>query len=188
MRAFGTGLIAGAFAAALAISTASAQAPGQIRFIVPFPAGGGADLLTRVLSERWSQAHGVATIIENRPGAASVIGTEAASRATPDGNTLAIVANSFIIHPNFKKLSYDPLTSFEPICLLANSPQVIVVNSASPYKTLTDLIDAARAKPRDLSNASVRPASAQHIALEQLTLLARARMVFVPFNGSTPAL
>jgi tripartite-type tricarboxylate transporter receptor subunit TctC len=117
-----------------------------------------------------------------------VIGTEAASRAAPDGNTLAIVANSFIIHPNFKKLAYDPLTSFEPVCLLANSPQVIVVNSASPYKTLTDLIDAARAKPGELSNASVGPASAQHIAMEQLKLLARVSMVFVPFNGNTPAL
>lgn len=188
MRTFGTGLIATAFAAALSFSTASAQAPRQIRFIVPFPAGGGADLLTRVLSEQWSQAHGVATVIENRPGAASVIGTEAASRAAPDGNTLAIVANSFIIHPNFKKLAYDPLTSFEPVCLLANSPQVIVVNSASPYQTLTDLIDAARAKPGELSNASVGPASAQHIAMEQLKLLARVSMVFVPFNGNTPAL
>jgi tripartite-type tricarboxylate transporter receptor subunit TctC len=188
MRTFGTSLIASVFAVALSFSTASAQAPRQIRFVVPFPAGGGADLLTRVLSEQWSQAHGVLTVIENRPGAASVIGTEAASRAAPDGNTLAIVANSFIIHPNFKQLAYDSLTSFEPVCLLANSPQVIVVNSASPYKTLTDLIDAARAKPGELSNASVGPASAQHIAMEQLKLLARVSMVFVPFNGNTPAL
>jgi tripartite-type tricarboxylate transporter receptor subunit TctC len=188
MRTSGTGLIAAVFAAALSCSTASAQAPRQIRFIVPFPAGGGADLLTRVLSEQWSQAHGVSTVIENRPGAASVIGTEAASRAAPDGNTLAIVANSFIIHPNFKRLAYDPLTNFEPVCLLANSPQVIVVNSAAPYKTLTDLIDAARAKPGELSNASVGPASAQHIAMEQLKLLARVSMVFVPFSGNTPAL
>ena len=82
MSRFYTSLIAAAFAAALSISTASAQAPRQIRFIVPFPAGGGADLLTRVLSEQWGQTHGVSTVIENRPGAASVIGTEAASRVT----------------------------------------------------------------------------------------------------------
>src|SRR4051794_21536991 len=188
MKTLCQGLGAAVFAVALSISAASAQGPRQIRFIVPFPAGGGADLLTRVLSEQWTQAHGVSTVIENRPGAASVIGTEAASRAAPDGNTLAVVANSFIIHPNFKKLSYDPLTSFEPVCLLANSPQVIVVNSASPYKTLPDLIDAARAKPGELSNASVGPASAQHIAMEQLKLLGKVNMVFVPFNGNTPAL
>src|ERR1041384_16600 len=108
MTTFGKGLIAAAMVA-LAVSNASAQSPRQIKFIVPFPAGGGADLLTRVLSEQWSRAHGVSTVIENRPGAASVIGTEAASRAAPDGNTLAVVANSFIIHPNFKKLAYDPL-------------------------------------------------------------------------------
>jgi tripartite-type tricarboxylate transporter receptor subunit TctC len=188
MKTLCQGLGAAVFAVALSISAASAQGPRQIRFIVPFPAGGGADLLTRVLSEQWSQAHSVSTVIENRPGAASVVGTEAASRAAPDGDTLAVVANSFIIHPNFKKLSYDPLTSFEPVCLLANSPQVIVVNSASPYKTLSDLIDGARTKPGELSNASVGPASAQHIAMEQLKLLARVKMVFVPFNGNTPAL
>ena len=155
---------------------------------MPFPAGGGGDVLTRMVAEKWAQMHGVATVIENRPGAATVLGVEAASRAAPDGNTLGIVANSFIIHPNFKKLSYDPLTSFEPVCLLANSPQVIVVNSASPYKTLTEWLDAARAKPGELSHASVGPASPQHIAFEQLKLLAKVNITFVPFNGNTPAL
>ncbi len=153
-----------------------------------FPAGGGGDVLTRMVAEKWAQAHGIATVIENRPGAATVLGVEAASRAAPDGNTLGIVANSFIIHPNFKKLSYDPLTSFEPICLLANSPQVIVVNSSSPYKTLSEWLDAARAKPGELSHASVGPASPQHIAFEQLKLMAKASITFVPFNGNTPAL
>jgi len=172
----------------LPVSDSQAQSSRQIRIIVPFPAGGGADLLTRVLAEKWTQAHGVSTLVENRPGAASVIGTEAASRAAPDGNTIAIIANSFIIHPNFKKLSYEPLTSFEPVCLLATSPQVIVVNSASPHRTLTALFDEARAKPGALSHASVGPASAQHIAFEQLKLLAKVNMVFVPFNGNTPAL
>src|ERR1700704_3108976 len=100
-----------ALAAVLSASQAPAQSSRQIKFIVPFPAGGGADLLTRVLAEKWGQANGVSTMIENRPGAASVIGTEAASRAAPDGNTVSLVANSFIVHPNFKKLTYDPLTS-----------------------------------------------------------------------------
>src|SRR3954465_4628877 len=187
MRALGKSLIAAAMVA-LAVANAPAQSPRQIKFIVPFPAGGGGDVLTRMVAEKWAQSHGVATVIENRPGAATVLGVEAASRAAPDGNTLGTVANSFIIHPNFKKLSYDPLTSFEPVCLLANSPQIIVVNSSSPYKTLTELLDAARAKPGELSHASVGPASAQHIAMEQLKLLAKVNMVFVPFNGNTPAL
>jgi tripartite-type tricarboxylate transporter receptor subunit TctC len=155
---------------ALAEHGAWSQTARTIRFVVPFPAGGGADLLTRVLAEQIRKAEGVTTVVENRPGAASVVGTEVVSRAAPDGNTVLIVANSFIIHPFFKKLNYDPLTSFEPICLLANSPQVIVVNSTSPYRSLADLIDAARAKPGELSNASVGPASTQHIAFELLKL------------------
>jgi tripartite-type tricarboxylate transporter receptor subunit TctC len=167
---------------------ARSQTARTIRFVVPFPAGGGADLLVRVLAEQIGRAQGVSTVIENRPGAASVIGTEAVSRAAPDGNTVLIVANSFIIHPNFKKLSYDPLTSFEPICLLANSPQVIVVNSTSPYRTLADLIGAAHAKPGELSHASVGPATTQHIAFELLKLLAKVNMTYVPFNGNGPAL
>jgi tripartite-type tricarboxylate transporter receptor subunit TctC len=187
MRALGNGLIA-AVLVALAVSNASAQSPRQIKFIVPLPAGGGGDVLTRMVAEKWAQMHGIATVIENRPGAATVLGVEATSRAAPDGNTLGLVANSFIIHPNFKKLSYDPLTSFEPVCLLANSPQVIVVNGASPYKTLTEWLDAARAKPGELSHASVGPASPQHIAFEQLKLLAKVNITFVPFNGNTPAL
>jgi len=141
-----------------------------------------------MVAGKWAQLHGVATVIENRPGAATVLGVEAASRAAPDGNTLGMVANSFIIHPNFKKLSYDPLTSFEPVCLLANSPQVIVVNSASRYKTLTEWLGAARARPGELSHDSVGPASPQHIAFEQLKLLAKVNVTFVPFNGNTPAL
>src|SRR4029077_5451669 len=143
---------------------------------------------TRMVAEKWAQMHGVGTVIENRPGAATVLGVEAASRAAPDGNTLGIVANSFIIHPNFKKLSYDPLTSFEPICLLANSPQVIVVNSSSTYKTLAEWLEAARARPGELSHPGVGPASPQHTALEQLKLLAKVNITFVPFNGNTPAL
>ena len=181
------GLIA-AFAVALSATAASAQSGRQVRFIVPFPAGGGADLLIRVLAEQIGKAQGVATVVENRPGAASMIGTEAASRAAPDGNTLLIVANSFIIHPNFKKLNYDPLTSFEPVCGLANSPQVIVVNSTSPYRTLADLVNDARAKPGALSHASVGPASTQQIGFEQFKMAAKINMTYVPFNGNAPAL
>jgi len=173
---------------ALADHEAWSQTSRTIRFVVPFPAGGGADLLTRVLAQQIAKIAGVTTVVENRPGAASVVGTEAVSRAAPDGNTVLIVANSFIIHPFFKTLNYDPLTSFAPISLLANSPQVIVVNSTSPYHMLADLIDAARARPGELTNASVGPASTQHIAFELLKLRAKIDMIYVPFNGNSPAL
>ena len=172
----------------LSADSAWSQTSRTVKFVVPFPAGGGADLLMRVLAEQIGQTQGVTTVVENRPGAASVVGTEAVSRAVPDGNTVLIIANSFIIHPNFKKLSYDPLTSFEPVCHLASSPQVIVVNSASPYRTLADLINAARAKPGELSHASVGPATTQHVAFEQLKLMAKVNMIYVPYNGNAPAL
>jgi tripartite-type tricarboxylate transporter receptor subunit TctC len=94
-----------------------------------------------------------------------VIGTEAASHAAPDGNTLLITQPPFIINSHLRKVNYDPLTSFEPICHLASSPNVFVVNSASPYRSLTDLLDAARSKPGNLTLASV-PATTSHIAFE----------------------
>jgi len=181
---------AGSFAVALPSThrTARSQAGRTIKFVVPFPAGGGGDLLTRVLAEQVAKTAGVTTVVEDRPGAASVVGTEFVSRAPPDGNTVLLVANSIIIHPFFKTLNYDPLTSFEPIALLANSPQVIVVNSASPYHTLGDLIEAARARPGQLTNASIGPATTQHIAFELLKLRAKISMIFVPFNGGGPAI
>jgi tripartite-type tricarboxylate transporter receptor subunit TctC len=166
---------------------AFSQVPKTVRFIVPFPPGGGADLLIRVLADQVGRNGGVATMVENRPGAASIVGAEFVSRAAPDGATVLIAANSFIIHPFFKKLNYDPLTSFVPIVWLANSPQVIVVNTASPFHTLADLVQTARAKPGQLTNASVGPATTQHIAFELFKLRANIKMIYVPFNGNGPA-
>src|SRR5215470_10505075 len=166
---------------------AQAQTSRMIKFMVPFAPGGTADILARVLAEEIGKAHGVGTLIENRPGAGTIIATEAASRAAPDGNTVLFNANAFVINPHLRKLSYDPLTSFEPVCQLVSSPQVIVVGRAAPYRSLTAMFDAARAKPGELTLASVGPASTQHIAFEMLKHLARVDMIFVPFNGNGPA-
>ena len=155
-----------------------AQAPSRtIGFIVTFPAGGGADLLTRLLAEQFGNAHGVKTLIENRPGAAAVIGTDAASRGARQQH--GVDRRQFVDHPSvIQEAELRPLTRFEPICLLATSPQVIVVNSSSPYCTLTDLVNAARAKLGELSHASIGPTSAQHIAFERLEPLAKLNMIF----------
>ena len=126
-------------------------------------------------------------IIEDRPGASGDIGTETASRATPDGKTLLIAANTLVINPHLRKLNYDPLTSFEPICYLTSTPTVIVVNSGSAYRTLGDLLDAARAKPGNLTLASIGPASAAHIAFEALKRAAKVDMTFVPYPGASLA-
>ena len=125
-------------------------------------------------------------LVPRRPGPGSVIGTEAVARAAPDGNTLLMPANSFVINRIVRKLSYDPL-SFEPICVLVRAAHVVTVNSASPYRTLGDYLAAARAQPGMLTIASVGPATAQHIALEMLKRAANVDITFVPFSGNVPA-
>ena len=136
------------------------SAPSQtrtIKIVNPYPPGGTADIIARVLGEQIGRTQGVTMLVENRSGGGTVIGTEASARAAPDGNTLLITSVVFVINPHLRKLNYDPLTSFEPLCNVVQSPQVIVVNGVSPYRTMTDLMNAARAKPGELTLASTGP-------------------------------
>jgi tripartite-type tricarboxylate transporter receptor subunit TctC len=161
------------------------QMTRTIRIIVPYAPGGGVDILSRLLAEQIGRSQGVTMIVENRPGAGTVIGTEAVSRAAADGNTLLMTQPVFVINPHFRKQNYDPLAGFEPICKLVTFPTVIVVNSASPYRKLIDLLNAARARPGDLTMAGV-PASTVQIAFEMLKRAAKIDMTFVPYPGSAP--
>jgi tripartite-type tricarboxylate transporter receptor subunit TctC len=163
------------------------QTTRSIKIIVPYPPGGNTDILARLIGERISRAQGSTVLIENRPGAGTVTGTEVVARAAPDGNTLLISSTAFVINPLLRKMNYDPLTSFEPICNLASVPTVIVVNAGSPYRTLADLLDAARAKPGDLTLASTGPASSTHIAFEMLKHAANVNMTYLPYAGNAPA-
>jgi tripartite-type tricarboxylate transporter receptor subunit TctC len=166
----------------------SARSQAQtIRIIVPFAPGGAADFLARVVAEQIGRTRGPAIVVENRPGAGSVVGAEAAARAAPDGSTLLLNTKESIIIPHLRKVSYDPLTSFASICLLVNSPTVVSVNSASPYRTLANLLDAARARPAELTLASSGPASPFQIGFEMLKRLANVDMTFVPYPGVAPA-
>jgi tripartite-type tricarboxylate transporter receptor subunit TctC len=125
-------------------------------------------------------------VVENRPGAASVIGTETAARAAADGRTYLVPANSFIIQGIIRKVAYNPLTDFDPVCYLARTPHVIVVPDTSPYQTLADLLSAARAKPGQITIGSVGPGTAQHVAFESLRQAADVSMTFVPYAGNAP--
>src|SRR5262245_22477836 len=149
---------AGLTALVLTAFGAGAQATRTIKIIVPYAAGGGVDILARLLAEQVGRSHGPTIVVENRPGAGTVIGTEAVSRAAPDGNTVLMTQPTFVINPHLRKQNYDPLAGFEPICKLVTFPTVIVVNSASSYRTLRDLLNAARAQPGGLTMAAV-PAS-----------------------------
>jgi tripartite-type tricarboxylate transporter receptor subunit TctC len=163
------------------------QATRSIKIVVPYAPGGGNDIVARLLGEQIGRMQGATMLIENRAGAGAVIGTEAVSRAAPDGNTVLLSTSDFIITPHLRKLNYDPLTSFEPICYLVIQPLVVVVNEASPYGTLADLLDAARAKPGELTLASNGPATFYHIAFETLKRAAKVDMIFVPYPGVAPA-
>jgi tripartite-type tricarboxylate transporter receptor subunit TctC len=186
-----------AAAAALSVVTAAlvamtghgawSQTAKTIKLIVPSPPGGSSDVLARLLAEQISRAKGPTIVIENRPGAGTLIGTEAVARAAPDGATILNTQTPFIINALLRKVSYDPLTSFEPICHLVSERTVIVVNGASPYRTLGDLIGAARAKPGELTGASL-PASPSQFVFEMLKRAANVDMTFVPYPGQAPAI
>jgi tripartite-type tricarboxylate transporter receptor subunit TctC len=157
-----------------------------IRMVVPFPAGGTADYIARLITQQANEA-GFKLIVENRPGAGTIIGTEHVARSTPDGTSLLMMSNSFVINTIVRTPPpYDPF-KFEPICFLVDSPQLIVVNVDSPYRTLNELIDTARAQPGALSFAAVGPATTQHIAGEMLKRAANVNLAYVPFNGGAPA-
>ena len=171
-------LVAGALAFAglagvLPDHSAWSQAARTIRVVISVPPGGSIDTLFRLLADHISTTKGQTVLIESRPGAGGIIAAEAVARAAPDGNTLLSNNNGMIISAILRKVNYDPLTSFEPICYLVTTPQIIVVNSTSPYRTLAELIDAARAKPAELSIASVGPNTTQHIGIERLKRLAQ---------------
>jgi len=155
--------------------------------VVSVPPGGAIDALVRILADEIARANGQTIIIESRPGAGGVIAAEAVARATPDGNTLLINTQGMLINAMLRKVSFDPLLSFEPICNLVTSPLVLAVNSVSPYRTLSELIAAARARPGELSAASVGPHTTLHIAIERLKREAGVNITYVPFPGGAPA-
>jgi tripartite-type tricarboxylate transporter receptor subunit TctC len=187
LAAGATGLVSVAISVlAVTGSAAWSQTSRTIKIVVPFAAGGVADTLARLLAEQIGRTQGPTVVVENRSGAGSVIGTEAVARATPDGNTVLLTAAIFATNPQLRKVNYDALTSFEPICYLTRIQSVIAVNSVSPYRTLADLINAARAKPGDVTLASTQGGVSQ-MAFEMLKRAASVNMTFVAYPGDAPA-
>jgi tripartite-type tricarboxylate transporter receptor subunit TctC len=173
--------------AALAATAAWSQAGRTIRLIMPFPPGGPADAMARLVVQQIGTSAGPSIVIESHPGAGTEIGTEYVSRAAPDGSTLLIISPSFVVLPHVRKLNYDPLTDFVPICTLATFPPLIVVNSDSPYLTLGDFIAAAQARPGALTYGTIGPDTSSQVAFEMLKQAAKVDITFIPFTGYTPA-
>lgn len=160
-----------------------------IKLVVPFPPGGTGDVQARLIGDYMSRDLGQPVVVENKPGAGTVIGTQQVAQAQPDGHTLLLMANSFVINAKLRgpTLPYAGLKAFEPVACLTNSPQAIAVNAQAPWRSLREWMDAVRAKPDTVSYAAFGPATAQHIAAEILVRAAGLRMTYVPFAGGAPA-
>jgi tripartite-type tricarboxylate transporter receptor subunit TctC len=176
-------------AACIVMLALGASASAQTRrIIVPYTPGSGPDILARLMSEQIGAQNGPNMVVENRPGGGMVIGTEVAARAEPDGNTVLLVANAFVVNAALKRGNYDIAKSFEPICQLASTPMLLVVQGSAPYRSADDLIAAAKAKPGQISFASGGPATSLHIAIEVLRRATGIDVNYVPYGGSLPAI
>jgi len=180
------------FAAALSQTTAGiarAEYPErQITMIVCFPAGGGTDIAARLINVPLGDALGKPVIIENRGGAGGNIGTAAAARAPADGYTLLVCSSAFVVNPSlYANVAYDPFKDFVPIMVLGASPNVFAVPAKSPIKSLTELVEKAKAHPGKLNWASPGAGTTPYLAGELLKIRTGADMVHIPFAGAGPA-
>ena len=178
------------FAALLLLEAAASPALSArlIRLIVPVPAGANTDFIARLMADRIGSTEGVNLIVENRPGASGLIGTEFVSRQAPDGNTVLVTPPTYLIDPQIRKASYDPVNDFEPVCSLVESPAVLVVPQSSPFRSLADLLKASREHPGQVSIAAIGPGSTFQLGLIELMRKSNTQMTFVPYAGTAPAI
>ena len=184
-------MLAAGAAMLAAASGASAQPfPSKpVHILVPYAAGGAVDILARTLGDAVSKTWGQSVIIENRPGAGGVIASQALVTAPPDGTTLIVVASGHPTNPFlYEKLPYDTFKDFTPISLLASSPNILLVRADSPFKTLADVIAAAKAKPGSLSFGHAGSGTSTHLAGELLKNLAKIDITGIPYKGGLPAI
>lgn len=182
-------LAAISFVACVTLALAGSNAWAQTRrVIVPYTPGSGPDILARLLAEEIGTQKGPSFVVENRPGGGMVIGTEVVARAEPDGNTVLLVGNAFVVNAAMKRGNYDVGKSFEPVCYLAATPIVFVVQGTAPYKTLAELVAAAKDKPGSVTFASGGPATSLHIAIEVLKRATGIDVNYVPYGGTLPAI
>ncbi len=174
-------------AAGLPVFTLAQDYPSRsILFVVPFTPGTTADSLARLMQTRISQRWGVPVVVENRPGAAGIIGIDSVAKANPDGYTFLFTSTAFGTLAAMKpKLPYDPDKSFAPVMLLGTSPLSLLVSNNFPAKTVKELITRAKERPGELNYASAGTGSVFHLAMELLQHEAGTRMVHVPYKGTT---
>jgi tripartite-type tricarboxylate transporter receptor subunit TctC len=176
-----------------AVATAAQAQPAYptkpVHIFVPYPAGGAVDVLTRTLGDAVSKQWGQSIVVENRPGAGGVIASQALAAAHPDGYTLIVVASGHATNPFlYPKIPYDTFKDFTAISQLASSPNILLVRADSPFKTMADLIAAAKAKPGSLAFAHAGTGTSTHLAGELLKSLAKIDLNAIPYKGGAPAI
>jgi len=173
----------------LVAGEAAAQAyPSRpVRLVIPFSAGGAADVPGRIVAQRLSDTLGQQVIIENRPGAGSTIGAEAAAKAPPDGYTLFMISNThFVSAALHKKLNYDALNDYTPVTQITSAPNILVVHPSLPAKNIKELVALAKARPGQIDYASSGNGSTQHLTGALFCSMAGIRMTHIPYRGSGP--
>jgi tripartite-type tricarboxylate transporter receptor subunit TctC len=160
-----------------------------VRFVVPFAPGGGTDVIARTLAQEMTADLGVRVMIENKPGAGTIIGTQAVATSEPDGYTLLMATFANAVNPSLKaKLPYDPHKDFAPVALVARSFNIVVVNPKSPYHSIADLIAAAKADPEKLSYGTFGAGTSAHLAGELFKSLAGVNLTTIHYKGAAPAI
>ena len=187
------GMLVAAIALVASYGSAAVAQPAfpskPVHIFVPYPAGGGVDILARTLGDALSKDWGQSIVVENRPGAGGVVASQALAMSPPDGYTLIVVASGHATNPFlYPKIPYDTFKDFTPISLLASSPNILLVRKDSPFKTLADLLAQARAKPGSLSFGHAGNGTSTHLAGELLKSLAKVDMAAIPYKGGAPAI
>jgi len=171
------------------VSAQSVFPTKPVHIFVPYAAGGGVDILARTLGDVVSRQWGQTVVVENRPGAGGVVASQALIQAAPDGYTLIVVASGHATNPFlYPKIPYDTFRDFTPISLLASSPNILLVRADSPFKSLSDVIAEAKAKPGSLSFAHAGTGTSTHLAGELLKALAKIDIEAIPYKGGAPAI
>ncbi|WP_306225223.1 Bug family tripartite tricarboxylate transporter substrate binding protein [Bosea beijingensis] len=175
---------------ALATTASAQQYPEKpIRLVIPFPPGGGTDVVARVIAQKLGESTGWTLVADNKPGSGGSVGLSLAGKAAPDGYTIVLAQNAnLVINPILGKANYDPIKDFAPIGLVASAPQVLVVAKDSPLKTVEDLIAAAKAKDGKLTFASPGVGTSSHLAGELIQQIAGVKFRHVPYKGAAQAL
>jgi tripartite-type tricarboxylate transporter receptor subunit TctC len=159
-----------------------------IRFVIPFPPGGGTDLLTRALQDKLESVLGVTVVIDNRGGGGGTIGCAIAAKAAPDGYTYLVTSASYTFAPSlYKKLPYDAIKDFKPVTNLANAPLILAVHPSMPVKSVQELLALARKHPGEIDYASAGVGSNIHLTTELFKYMAKVNLHQVPYKGGGPA-